>query len=238
MKRLTAVHPETYAFSTTDSCSQQCDHCRGRFLADMRHEMDYSHDTYLISGGCDAEGSVMLDFSTLSKLRSLGKRINVHPGLVDLATAAEIGRYVEVVSFDFVSDDSIIRERYKLKKTEQDYVRSFQALSRHCRVVPHVLIGYGNEQRSLKMLKDLGAVEVCMLVMRHVPDGPEEPTLDEIESALRFAHDNFGSVTLGCMRPLDRKKEIDAMALKYVDQIVNPAMEIKGTKKDICCAFQ
>jgi lipoyl synthase len=245
MKTITIVRPKTQAISVTRSCEQNCVHCQGLFLQYMSDSIDWTKESFLVSGGCDSYGRVPLDVDLIRKLKEHGKKVNVHCGLVDPHKAAELGRYSDAVSFDFVSDNDIIRSVYHLKRTEEDYVRSLQALQKHCHVVPHVMIGLGNESRSIRLLHEQGCREVCFIIlMKHpqIKNALTEPTTEYIEHVLAKARPLFERISLGCMRPLARKKEIDAMAIKYVDTIVNPAvgLDLSGfavIEKDACCAL-
>ncbi len=212
----------------------------------MSSEIDWSKDSFLISGGCDADGRVGIDVSLLKDFKEKGKRVNVHPGLVDEKTAVEIGKYADAVSFDFVTDDEVIRRAYNLDKTEEDFIESYNILKKHCaRVVPHVMIGFGNERRSLDKLHSLGEKEVCFIVlMKHpqVKNDLEEPSVGYIEDVLKHARGMFDKIHFGCMRPLGRKKEIDEMAVKYVDSIVNPSKDVdfdgvEVEEKRVCCCL-
>ncbi len=244
-RRLTIVRPETQAVSVS-GCSLNCIHCQGYFLKGMSSSVDWSKDSFLVSGGCNSEGRVGIDVSLLAELKEKGKKVNVHPGLVDSEMAVEIGRYADVVSFDFVTDDEVIRSIYNLDKTEDDFIDSYRLLKANCkRVVPHVLVGFGNEKRSLDRLHSLGEKEVCFIVlMKHpqVKNDLEEPSVEQIEEVLKYARERFDKIHFGCMRPLGRKKEIDEMAVKYVDSIVNPHKDLEFSdavveEKRECCCF-
>jgi len=206
---------------------------------------DIKKESVLVSGGCDKDGLVPFSISLLRKLKQDNKRINVHPGLVSEERARFIGRYADVVSFDFVSDTRVIHDNYNLEKTEQDFIDSFLWLKKYARVMPHIMVGLGNESRSIEILKKLKAEEACMLIlMKHsmIKNELEEPSLEYIENILKKARKAFKVLHFGCMRPLDRKKEIDPMAVKYVDSIVNPYHRLdlndyRIIKKDVCCSF-
>jgi len=238
------VKPKTQAVSMTGCCKLLCVHCQGYFIEGMQDEIKEDCDSYLISGGCDENGCIPFDFDLMKDMKKLGKKINVHSGLVDEETAKEIGKYADVVSFDFVTDDKVIKDIYHLNRTEQDYINSYKWLKKYCRVVPHILIGFGNEMRSIKKLRELGEHEVTFIILtRHpqIQNDLKEPTLEEIEKVLKEGR-KFELVHLGCMRPIARKKEIDQMALKYVDSIVNPSKDadfsgIDIIEKDMCCSI-
>jgi len=244
VRAITPVKPvNTQAISVTgDKCPLNCVHCQGYFLKSMSTKPNYDYESFLISGGCDLEGKVPIDIGLLRKLKAKNKKINVHPGLVDEHRAMMFGRYADVVCFDFVSDSSVINSIYNLRKTEQDFINSYLFLKRHTRVVPHIMIGFGNEIRSLSILKKLGASEICIIIlMKHkrIRNNLEEPTVNCVENILKRARGMFDIIHLGCMRPLDRKKEIDPIAAKYVDTMVNPhsCLACSDKKKDVCCCL-
>lgn len=235
------VKPDTQTISCTCSCDLHCEHCQGYFLKGMDKDIDFDKESFLISGGCDKQGHVDLDFGLMRDLREQDKKINVHPGLVDEETAKKIGKYADCVSFDFITDNKVIKDIYHLDKTEDDFIESYKLLKKYCRVVPHIMIGLGNEMRSIKKLRELGEQEVCFIILTKHPkihNDLKEPTLEEIEKVLKEGR-KFEFVHLGCMRPLDRKDEIDPMAVKYVDSIVNPSKKVDFSGMDVvekhCC---
>jgi len=244
-RKITIVRPETQTVSVNDSCSLNCRHCQGYFLNGMDCKVDYSKDSFLISGGCDSEGRVIISESFLRMLKDKGKRINIHSGLVDEEMAIMLGKYADCVSFDFVTDNKTIKNIYHLDKTEEDFIDSYQLLKKHCsRVVPHILIGLGNEKRSLDILENFDEKEICFIVlMKHpqIENDLQEPSIDYIEDILKYARLKFDVIHLGCMRPLNRKQEIDSVAIKYVDSIVNPwqGLDLSGfeieEKGECCC---
>lgn len=224
------------------TCDLSCSHCKGYFLKNMATKPNISHDSFLLSGGCDTNGMIKIDFKLLKELKKQGKTINLHSGIVDEKHAKKIGKYADVVSFDFVTNDEIIKKHYSKKLTEKDYINSYISLSKYCRVVPHVMIGYGNEIRSLEILHQFEAKRVVILVLissyGNLKINHSEPTLEAIEKTLKFAKKHFTHITLGCMRPLKRKKEIDRLASRYVDAIVNPHKELGlSITFDKCCAL-
>jgi len=241
---LIIVKPQTQTIAMNSFCELNCEHCKGYFLEGMQGEIDESVNSYLISGGCCADGSVPLDFNLMKDMRTSGKKINVHSGLVSEDTAKKLGRYADVVSFDFISDDKIIKSNYHLDKKEEDFVESYKLLRQFARVVPHLLIGLGNEKRSMDLLRKLGCTEIAFIVLMKLPgieNDLKEPTLDYIENVLKYGR-KFELVHMGCMRPMAKKLEIDQMAIKYVDSIVNPHKDVDFgdmdlVEKDVCCVI-
>jgi len=246
MKKITIVKPrQTRTVSMTDGCFLNCMHCQGHFLKSMDKDIDYSAESFLLSGGCDEKGAVPINISLLKDLKRNNKKINIHTGLIDEETVSEISKYVDVVSFDFITDNDVIKNTYNLNKTEDDFINSYLILKEYCRVVPHVMIGLGNEKRSIDKLKELNEQEVSFIILCKHPkirNDLKEPRTDQIENVLIYARKVFKTIHLGCMRPLKRKKEIDEMAINYVDSIVNPHRDLKLSDYEItikreCCSF-
>jgi len=228
----------------TSTCALNCVHCQGYFIKGMDRSIDEDCNSFLISGGCDENGCIDFDFDLMKDMKKEGKKINVHSGLVDEKTAKDIGKYADVVSYDFVTDNKVIKEIYHLNRTEEDYIQSYKWLKKYCRVVPHILIGFGNEKRSIDKLRELGEHEVTFIILTKHPaikNDLKEPDLKKIEEVLKYGR-KFELVHLGCMRPLARKKEIDQMAIKYVDMMVLPHRNIDFSgmdviEKDMCCGL-
>lgn len=245
-KKIIIVKPHTQTISVNNNCKLNCSHCKGYFLKEMDKEIDYSYESFLISGGCDEKGKIPIDIKLLKKLKSQNKKINVHPGLVNEKTACLIGEYANVVSFDFIMDNNTIQNQYNLKnKTEQDIINSYLLLKKYCRVVPHLMIGFGNEKLGIDKLYKLGESEVCFIILKKynkIENNLVEPTIEKIEEILKYARPKFKKISLGCMRPLNRKFEIDKIAIKYVDLIVNPHHNLTFEDfdveyKDECCCL-
>jgi len=238
------VRPKTQTISVNNKCDLMCEHCKGQFLGGMQGEINEDVNSYLISGGCDSQGGIDFDFDMLEDMKKQGKKINIHSGLVDEETAKKIGHVADCVSFDMITDNKIIKEIYHLKKTEDDFIKSFELLKKYCRVVPHVLIGLGNEKRSIDKLRALGETEVAFIIlMKHpqIKNDLKESSVEYIEKILKYGR-KFEFVRLGCMRPMARKKEIDQMAIKYIDSIVNPHKDVDFgdmdlVEKDMCCTL-
>jgi uncharacterized radical SAM superfamily protein len=247
---ITFAYPaKTAAVSLTGTeCGLNCAHCSGHYLDKMitleeafRRAGDGRAKSFLISGGCSPAGVV--PFARYAgQLEKLAKtsRLNLHVGLVTDEEAASAGKVAGAVSFDFVGDDETIREVYGLDRTVDDYVRSYLALSRHTRVIPHICIGLrggavSGERRALDILKRLGAEALVFLVL--IPTrgtlfaqvSPPAPALvAEILAEARLAFPGI-PIQLGCMRPGGRyRRAIDLLAVRAgVNSIVNPAPQAR-----------
>lgn len=251
---VTFVNPKrTLPVSVTGTaCQLNCAHCGGRYLSHMLPLKDLLAQpdvvrskvtSFLISGGCSAAGTVPV-IEALDAVRKIGresaKRINMHAGLVLNEREAEaVGAVADVISFDLVGDDRVIRNVYGLTRSVEDYARSFELLSRYCRVVPHICIGLdgglpSGELTALRLARELGASEVVLIVFIPTPGtrfaDRKPPELGYVKTVVRTARSLFsdGVVKLGCMRPRGQyRSELDRMCLDLgVDEIVLPHKDV------------
>lgn len=271
------------------ACGSNCAHCGGHYLEDMLSPAEARRlaaasaaagggrgpndpgsgrdrgpavRSWLVSGGCDAAGRVPLleDEVLLEELGRAG-RLNLHAGLVRSEAEAEaIARHATAVSFDFVVDDETIEDVYGFRGVAgRDFVRSFELLSAHVKVLPHVLIGLAGgrikgEGAALRELARLGADGVVLLVL--IPTegsrfaGVKPPPAREAARVLAEARLLFpeGTVQLGCMRPKGSyRAALDRLAVRAgVDRIAVPTpaavreAEARGLKivwSEECCVF-
>ncbi len=237
----------TRAVSATGlQCGLDCAHCGGHFLEGMATVEDALRElegtksrpkSFLISGGCDRRGKV--PWTSLGSFIERAKRagrVNFHVGLVDEEEAKALSGYADAVSFDFVGDDETIHEVFGLDRTVEDYVRSYRALRRHTRVLPHICVGLrggqiSGEYRALEILKGEGAEALVFIVLiptpgtRYATKSP--PPLDEVTEILARARIDFPRtpILLGCMRPSGRyRADLDRAAVRCgVQKIVIPS---------------
>jgi uncharacterized radical SAM superfamily protein len=241
----------TRSISVTGShCEQDCAHCGGYYLKAMLpiSAMETSSATsFLISGGCKADGTVPIS-EHVAELKALkqGRRYNLHVGLMDKAQIEEIAEIADCVSFDFVGDDETIREVFGLERTVSDYVHCYKELRQRVKVMPHICIGlHGGEirgeYRAVELLKDLGVDALTFIIFtptrgtRYVECLP--PKMDEVVKLLQWARETcpLVSIHLGCMRPGGRyRSEIDEWAVKIgIDMIVNPTPKAVALAKEL-----
>lgn len=229
---------------TGKNCSLNCAHCGGHYLEHMVPWQEAEEvlqkkgsQSCLISGGCDSQGKVPLaqQIEFLAKLK--GKyRLNSHVGLVSEEEINQITKFVNVVSFDFVSDQETIEEVYNLPHTVDDYIKCYQALRKKTTVFPHVCIGLKGgeikgEYKTLEILEKLGLDGLVFIVF--IPtkgttyENRQPPALEEVGKLLATARVKFPHIPiyLGCMRPKGRYRgELDLLAVKCgVNRIVIPA---------------
>lgn len=253
---------------TGRECGLDCAHCGKRYISSMVPVELLSGETihgsgymsYLVSGGCDGEGRVPF-WRHGQALRCLKARarLNMHVGLVDEAHIAEVGTLADAVSFDFVVDDSTIREVYGLARTGEDYLRAYRRLRRVARVFPHICIGLRGgsicgEYAALEALRVEGADAIVFLVLvptpgtRYAAALPPEPAA--VAEIIRRARLDLPDtpIYLGCMRPGGRyRASLDAMAVRSgVNAIVAPAKQavelarqlgLTAQRKTECCVL-
>lgn len=253
MKKIIFCYPtDTQPISITGkNCELKCKHCKGYYLEHMVITPNINYESFLISGGFTKQGKLPINKNTvqlLKKLKKKNKKINIHAGLVNEKDAKKLAKYADAVSFNFLTNNKIIKTVYNLKKTEKDFINSYKLIQKYCRVVPHVLIGFGNELNSLKLLKEINCQEVTFIILNPIKLN-RKIRIERIKKILDFAKKNFKKVNLGCLRPkkgtkLNRK--IEQVSLKYVDLIVNPCKETvelakkRGYKikiKKECCSL-
>jgi uncharacterized radical SAM superfamily protein len=222
---------------TGGKCALNCLHCGGNYLEGKLTVGDDIPEasSYLITGGCDAEGRVPISehLDDLSSLAEGSTKI-AHTGLVDESQAKELSQLIDVGSFDFVGDDDTIRTVYGLQKSVDDYVDSYSSLSHHFPTFPHLTIGLykgelAGEFEVLDILRGLGTKEIVLNIFMPT-DGTQlgslpPPALDDVRKVIRKAKESFEGVFIGCMRPGGRYREqLDLLAVgEGVDRIVNPS---------------
>ena len=255
---------KTAAISLTgEACALNCAHCGRRYLRGMAPiwKADVREATScLISGGCDTEGRVPV-LAHLDQVRALrpGRRLNWHVGLIGEEEMQAIAPYVDVVSFDLVGDDATIHEVYGLQRGVEDYIRTYQMLRRHVRVVPHITIGLRGgeirgEYQALEALQQLGADALVFIILiptkGTVYEGREPPPVEEVGDLLAAARQVLPDtpIYLGCMRPAGGyRDQVDQAAIRAgVNKIVNPApaavslaaeMGLRILWEEECCVF-
>ena len=239
-------------------CELQCAHCGGHYLQHMltldeaERISDETVSSFLVSGGCTADGKVPLQ-AHLERLASLkrGRKYNFHVGLLDEAEIAAVATLADKVSFDFVGDDATIREVFGLDKTVGDYAQCYERLKQRCAVAPHVCIGlHGGEikgeYQAIDHLKKLGADSVTFIVFVPTPGTRfahcQPPKAEEAADVLAYARRTLGCVPiqLGCMRPGGSyRRQLDVLAVKAgVNGIVNPTAEAEAVAKSLGLAVE
>ncbi|MCK5772555.1 MAG: radical SAM protein [Thermoplasmata archaeon] len=260
--------------TTGTACMLNCAHCNGHYLKGM---VDVSGPTslldfgmelekrggkgFLLSGGCDREGKVVISDAVLDQISRLKETtslsMNVHPGLVgpDSARAlAEAG--VDTASFDVIQDQDTISEVLGIDASPGDYRNSYRHLiDAGIRVVPHVLAGlyHGQlrgEQASIDLISGFEPDTAVLITLiptrgtRMEKDAPL-PESELIGLAEYMVSKLDCSLMLGCMRP----RGYDALEVRSLEAgfsgIVSPNRRtleyIDGrgwerTRHELCCA--
>ena len=237
---------------TGRNCALSCSHCQGVYL---RHMIPATPETLydlctqetlngiLLSGGFTREGKVPL-IPFLPAVRKIKEErkilINAHTGFVSEKEAKMLGKArIDCVSFDFVTDESVIRNVYGLSSKPREYVRTMEILSRDLTVAPHLCIGlnYGKDSGELKaldILSEMTIEKLVLLVLKPTAGTPMENVeidRDHLFTVFEKASE-FPNVSLGCMRPHDEEIERRAAALGF--DIARPSF-VRGRKKNLCC---
>lgn len=243
----------TQPISTTgDFCALGCAHCRGHFLQNMlplerlNLEQETAVKSILLSGGCDIEGKVILPEE--EKLACLSQRfkLNIHAGLVSQREAELICRYAHTVSQDLHGDDMVIKKVLGLDNTVYDYQKSYLLLRERCKVVPHLLIGLGeNFQGELEIaefLKENPPAALVLLIYIPISRNELPPDREKVLSLMENLRKKLDRVPLilGCMRPGGTYREIiDKGVLEIGFQgIVKPVVTTENPLiSRECCAL-
>ncbi len=245
----------------------RCEHCRGRHLRGMLPAesperlieigieiRDRGAAGILVSGGCDADGTVPLSpfLGAVARLRSMGLMINVHTGLLDDDGARKLtSTGADVFSVDLLQDEGTIAGRLHLDAGPEDYERTIRSLtSAGAAVVPHVCVGLQppeGEDRCLDLLERLDVSGVVVLALMPPPGSRPADDLDDllvrfVERACRIQ----APVLVGCMRPRGRwETEVRCIRAgaagmaspspKTVEWLRENGYEI--VERNVCCAL-
>ena len=260
-KRIEFVYPDlTQTLSlTTNECALNCAHCNRQYLKGMYtlSEIDRNARSILLSGGCDLNGRVPLK-ENLELIRELSSKTKLiaHTGLVKEEDIEKVAPYLVSVSYNFIGDNTTIKEVYGLKKDVNDYIESYLILKQFVKVYPHITIGiHGGkirgEKYALSILKSLGTEAIVFNVFIPTPNtlyyDKEPPKIEETLKIIENARLDFPNtpIYLGCMRPRGiYKRVLDEQVVGIVNRIVLPASsamkkveelnyEIK--KREECC---
>ena len=252
---------------TGTRCDQMCEHCRSKHLKGMipvrdNDELDDLAQSltekgckgYLLSGGCDANGSVPVGgFAKAVGRTSDRLLVNVHSGFITKMEAEELAAAgVSCFSVDIHQDSGEMRTVLHLDRDPSDYSELLDILiSTGVRVVPHVTVGFGYNDLALSadLIASKGLKDVVMLSMMPTEGTIVEEsvlTTDAIMDAVKILQDRGLSVILGCMR--DRSlRDLERRCIEAgIDRLANPSAETLRwaeengytvVKKDICCCF-
>ena len=221
------------------ACALGCSHCDGHYLGGMLPAATpeslvercraLAHEGavgVLLSGGSDKDGSILNLALMTDAIRTVRREtdliLNVHPGLIDAATAQNLT--VDFASLDIPSDD-VIRRVLGLDATTADYIAAYRNLrGASIDVVPHVTVYTGDEARLLRDIAADGAAPRVIVVIVFSPtrgtlmaDEPA-PGPDAVARVINEIKATFPQteIALGCMRPRSRALR-DAIEVAALD---------------------
>jgi hypothetical protein len=242
--RIRFIQPrQTAAVSVTGgACQLNCAHCGGHYLKKMTPLAAITATeapagtSWLVSGGCGADGSISFapHFDRLRELKG-ERKFNMHVGLIRDEDIPGVAALADRVSFDFVGDDATIREVFGIDRSVADYAACYRNLRRQVPVTPHLCVGlHGGrlrgERAALALLRELGADSLTLIIFTPTRGTRyadcEPPALAEVDEIFHLARSLFPAipVQLGCMRPGGRYREqVDRLAVAAgLDGIVQP----------------
>jgi len=208
------------------ACALHCAHCDATYLGGMlpadtpaalvnrcRVLRQNGAIGVLLSGGSDTDGTLLNLAAMTDAIRQVkqetGLILNLHPGLIDAATAQQLAGAVDFASLDIPSDD-VIRRVLGLDATTADYIAAYHTLrTAGIDVVPHVTVYNGDEAGLLRPVAAAGDAPHTIVVIVFSPTrdtpmadtpapGPEavENVIAEVKALFPAAE-----ISLGCMRP-------------------------------------
>ncbi len=261
---VTVVNPiKTLPISITgEACALQCDHCKAHFLKSMTLLEDIEKkiplDTYkslLISGGFNRRGSLPLkNLEAIERFKKRGLKLNFHLGLISQKEIAQIKNLPDMVSFDLILDDFVIKNVFHLKKDKEAFKETYSLIKNYIPISPHLLLGanYGKiekEYDAIDFLSKEKPEKLIFIVLTPIKETPFEkissPKLEEIEALWKYTKKTLPETNfyLGCVRPTGNYRyELDSLALNMgFKAIVNPHPNLSMSKKyktfDECCAL-
>ena len=231
---------------TGRSCDQMCEHCKAVHLrgmipvfdvndfSDLAHSLaDRGCEGYLLSGGCDARGSVpVARFSNAVKETSSQLKVNVHAGFVTEKEAKELAEAgVSCFSVDIHQDRGEMISVLHLDRDPKDYSELLDILiATGVKVIPHLTVGFGYNDLSLsaELIASKGLKDVVLLSM--VPTKGtivEESVLteDAVMDAIQIVREKGLDVILGCMRD----RSLRGLEIRCIEagitRLANPSAE-------------
>lgn len=257
-------------------CQLNCLHCNRAYLRGMlpaetdnellatcRQLKKQGAVGVLLSGGSTHDGGILNLRERVDAIRQVkaqtGLILNLHPGLMDAATAEALGGSIDVASLEIPSSDTL-RNVFRLGATVDDYIATYDRLwSAGIPVVPHITVYRGDEDKLLTPIapsSGRAAPEaIVIIVFTPTRDTPLKdaaaPSADKVGSVVERLQAQFPEteLALGCMRPRTRdlRTAIELAALDAgVTRIVLPSRqtlavaEARGyevVQLDACCAL-
>lgn len=215
---------------------------------------------FLLSGGCDRDGSLPLgDFlRAIESIKTTTKlKINAHIGFPRKdAIEAIVATGIDAFSITYPMSQDLGRAYFGIEDALGRYSETLRALENQGakRAISHALIGLGNaaeEARGLGHLRELNPSALVVIAFTPLKGTPLEgrpSTPDsQVVSFLESVHQAMPEtkLVLGCMRSRGRSEMERYLIEKILDGIVLPndsvlkALdgEITVEKRDGCCAL-
>ncbi|GAA0710505.1 radical SAM protein [Paraclostridium ghonii] len=251
-KNIEFVYPnQTLAVSITDTdCSLGCAHCNGHYLKNMTPINEYEKDinkrnitSILLSGGCSKDGDVAIDsyIETIKDLKNKGYKLNSHIGLMNKENIDLVCKFLDYVSFDLIFDEETIKEVYKMNKSREEYIATYEYIQKHTQVAPHICIGLKGgkikgEYEIIEYLEKDQPEQVTFIVLIPTKNTDYEdvnpPNLNEVVDLLCEARIRLSNtkINLGCMRPRGKyRSDLDKLAIECgINKIVLPSRSCKN----------
>ena len=211
------------------ACALHCAHCDATYLVGMLPAdtpealVERCHVLRrngalgaLLSGGSNADGAllnlaVLVDAIRQAK-QETGLLFNLHPGLIDVATAQRLACVVDFASLDIPSDN-VLRRVLGLDATTADYIAAYRTLrAAGIDVTPHVTVYNGDEAGLLRPVAAAGDAPHTIVVIVFSPtrgtpmaDAPA-PGPEAVANVVAEVKALFpaAEISLGCMRPRTR----------------------------------
>ncbi len=230
--------PRFPALSLSGSaCELHCRHCTATYLTGMtpvttseallavgRRLRERGALGALLSGGSTREGAILNLKPLVAAIQRLkaetGLLLNLHPGLLDEATAAALAGAIDFASLEIPSAQTV-QQIFGLEATTADYRLVYDRLRAvGIQVIPHITVYDGSEAALLQGLAPPETVVVIVFcptpgtAMETLP--PPTPTI--VGAVFRHIRALFpkAELSLGCMRPRDRESRntIEVVALE------------------------
>lgn len=237
-------HPKFPPLSLSGTqCRLNCLHCTGTYLQGMLPaETDADLLTtcrklkaegalgVLLSGGSTREGGILNLKDRVETIRQVkaetGLILNLHPGLMDGATAQALGGVIDVASLEIPSTETI-RDVFRLDAAIDDYIATYDRLwAAGIPVVPHVSVYDGDEDRLLAPLAPSSGrpapEAIVVIVFTPTRDTPmseaQAPSPETVGAVIARIKDSFPDteLALGCMRPRGQDQRV-ALELAALD---------------------
>lgn len=241
-------------------CQLHCKHCNATYLEGMLPVATpqalqktcaklarRGANGVLLSGGSDRQGGILNLKKMLPSIRQVkhdsGLILNLHPGLLDRATAQALE--VDFVSLEIPSQHTIT-EVFRLDASIADYINTYDMLAEAGKaVVPHICVYNGNEHRLLRHIASAEHIQPQVIVVivfsptrETALAGAQAPTPQKIKTTIEHITGMFpaAEIALGCMRPRQKglRQAIEAAALAA--GVTRIALPSKATLRDVTAA--